>query len=109
MKSLPPETATIDNENELEKQPEPPRKKRRWLWLLLALLLFSGGGVLAWQMMMQGEEKATEQNAQPQKLPVKLASVESGIIEDRDEYIARLESRRSVTLQPQIQGRITKI
>ncbi|MGD1912434.1 MAG: efflux RND transporter periplasmic adaptor subunit [Rivularia sp. (in: cyanobacteria)] len=109
MKSLPPETATIDNENELEKQPEPPRKKRRWLWLLLALLLFSGGGILAWHMMTQGEEKATEQNAQPQKLPVKLASVESGIIEDRDEYIARLESRRSVTLQPQIQGRITKI
>ena len=71
MKSLPPETATIDNENELEKQPEPPRKKRRWLWLLLALLLFSGGGILAWHMMTQGEEKATEQNAQPQKIPVK--------------------------------------
>jgi RND family efflux transporter MFP subunit len=107
--SLPPETAIVENENEPEKTPEPPRKKRWWFWLLLALLLLGGGGFFAMQMMSGGEQKPAGQNPQNQKVPVKLASVQSGIIEDRDEYIARLESRRSVTLQPQIQGRITKI
>lgn len=107
MKSLPPETAIVDNENQPKKSPEPPRKKRWWFWLLLTLLLLGGGGILAWQMMSKQEEKP--QNNQPQKVLVKLASVESGIIEDRDEYIARLESRRSVTLLPEIQGRITRI
>ena len=109
MKSLPPETTIVDDEDQPEKLPEPPSKKQRWLWLLLSVLLLGGGGILAWQMMSPQEETPTGENAQAPKVPVKLNSVESGIIEDRDEYIARLESRRSVTLQPQIQGRITKI
>jgi RND family efflux transporter MFP subunit len=109
MTSLPPETAIVDRENEPEKSPEPPRKKRWWFWLLLAAILLGGGGFLAWRMMSGGEEKPAGQNAPPPKVPVKLATVQSGIIEDRDEYIARLESRQSVTLRPQIQGRITKI
>ncbi|MEA5596012.1 efflux RND transporter periplasmic adaptor subunit [Rivularia sp. UHCC 0363] len=107
MTFLPPETVIVDNENEPEKSPEPPRKKRWWLWLLLTVLLL-GGGVLAWRMMSEGEQKPAAQNAQP-PVPVKLATVESGTIEDRDEYVARLESRQAVTLQPQIMGRITKI
>ena len=110
MTSLPPEIAILDNDNEPEKYPEPPKKKRWWLWLLAAVLLLVGGGsFFAIRMMSGGEQKPAGQNAQPPKVPIKLATVESGIIEDRDEYIARLESRRSVTLQPQIQGRITKI
>ena len=108
MTSLPPEIVTVDNDNEPEKSPEPPRKKRWWLWLLLAAIL-AGGGVLAFRMISGGEQKPAGQNAQPPKVPVKLATVGSGIIEDRDEYVARLESRQAVTLQPQIQGRITKI
>ncbi|MGB3653297.1 MAG: efflux RND transporter periplasmic adaptor subunit [Rivularia sp. (in: cyanobacteria)] len=108
MTSLPPEIVTVDNDNEPEKPPEPPRKKRWWLWLLLAAIL-AGGGVLAWRMMSGGEQKPAGQNAQPPKVPVKLATVQSGIIEDRDEYVGRLESRQAVTLQPQTQGRITKI
>ncbi|MGB3759293.1 MAG: efflux RND transporter periplasmic adaptor subunit [Rivularia sp. (in: cyanobacteria)] len=112
--SLPPESlasesAIVDDENEPEKTPEPPRKKRWWFWLLLAALLLGGGGILAVRMMSEGEQKPAGQNPQSRKVPVKLATVQSGIIEDRDEYIARLESRQSVNLQPQIQGRITKI
>ena len=107
--SLPPDTVVIDDENDNEENPEPPRKKRRWFWLLLAALLLGGGGILAVRMMSGGEQQPAGQNPQNREVPVKLATVESGIIEDRDEYIARLESRRSVTLQPQTQGRITKI
>ncbi len=107
--SLPLETVILDDENEPEKTPEPPRKKRWWFWLLLAALLLGGGGILAVRMMSGEEQKPAGQNPQSRKVPVKLDTVQSGIIEDRDEYIARLESRQSVTLQPQIQGRITNI
>ncbi len=112
--SLPPESALpqnviVDDKKKLEETPEPPRKKRWWFWLLLAVLLLSGGGFFAIRMMSGAEQKPAAQNPQNRKIPVKLAIVESGVIEDRDEYIARLESRQSVTLQPQTQGRITKI
>ena len=107
--SAPPENVIVNDDNKPEETPEPPRKKRWWFWLLLAALLLGGGGFFAWRMMSGAEQKPAGQNPQNQKVPVKLATVNSGIIEDRDEYIARLESRQSVTLQPQIQGRITKI
>lgn len=109
MTSLPPETAIAENKEEPEKSPEPPRKKRWWLWLLLAAILLGGGSIIAWRMMSGRQEQQQGQNAQPPKVPVKLAPVESGMIEDRDEYVARLESRRSVNVQPQTQGRITNI
>jgi RND family efflux transporter MFP subunit len=104
-----PENVIVDDRNKPQENPEPPHKKRWWFWLLLALLMLGGGGFFAWRMMSEAEQKPPGQNPQNRKVPVKLATVESGIIEDRDEYIARLESRQSVTLQPQIQGRITKI
>ncbi|MEO1764607.1 MAG: efflux RND transporter periplasmic adaptor subunit [Cyanobacteria bacterium J06629_18] len=107
--SLPSDTAIVDDENETKENPEPPRKKRWWFWLLLAALLLGGGGILAVRMMSGGEQQPSGQGGPPRQVPVKLSTVESGVIEDRDEYIARLESRRSVTLQPQTQGRITKI
>ncbi|MGB6300120.1 MAG: efflux RND transporter periplasmic adaptor subunit [Rivularia sp. (in: cyanobacteria)] len=107
--SLPPENLIVDDENKPQESPEPPRKKRWWFWILLAALLLGGSGFFAWRMMSGAEQKPAGQNPRNQKVPVKLATVNSGIIEDRDEYIARLESRQSVTLQPQTQGRITKI
>lgn len=46
----------------------------------------------------------------PQAIPVKIAAVESGAIDKiYDVPVASLESRRSVTLQPQIEGQITNI
>jgi multidrug efflux pump subunit AcrA (membrane-fusion protein) len=45
----------------------------------------------------------------PQAVPVKLATVESGNIDDTSEYLATLKSRKSVTLQPQVNGQIAKI
>jgi RND family efflux transporter MFP subunit len=47
--------------------------------------------------------------AQPQAVGVKLAAVEAATIDESSDYIASLESRRSVTLQPRIQGQISRI
>ncbi len=44
-----------------------------------------------------------------QAVPVKIATVESGSIDNTSEYIATLKSRKSVTLQPQVDGQVAKI
>ena len=45
----------------------------------------------------------------PQDVKVKLASVESGTIDNSSEFVASLQSRRSVSLQPRIEGQVSKI
>jgi multidrug efflux pump subunit AcrA (membrane-fusion protein) len=45
----------------------------------------------------------------PQAVPVKLSTVESSTIDETSEYLATLKSRKSVTLQPQVDGQVAKI
>lgn len=45
----------------------------------------------------------------PQAVPVKLQTLESGILVDTSEYVGSLEARERVSLAPQINGRIAKI
>jgi multidrug resistance efflux pump len=47
--------------------------------------------------------------AEPPGVKVKLAAVETGTLEESSDYIASLQSRRSVTLQPRIQGQVSQI
>jgi multidrug efflux pump subunit AcrA (membrane-fusion protein) len=47
--------------------------------------------------------------AQDFKVPVKVAAVETGTIEDSSEYVATLQSRQSVTLLPRVDGQISQI
>lgn len=89
--------------------PKPPRTRRRWLWLLLSLLLLLGVGFAVWRVISARNESANEAAAQPQAVRVRLATVKTDTINQSSEYIANLESRRSVNLQPQIQGRVTDI
>ncbi|MBH8572449.1 efflux RND transporter periplasmic adaptor subunit [Nostocaceae cyanobacterium CENA369] len=88
---------------------EPPPKKRRWLRLLIALiLLIGGGGAIAWYLLAPHKTPTTA-NSQPQAATVKVATVQAGQIEESGIYIGRLVSRRSVTLQPRIEGQVTQI
>jgi RND family efflux transporter MFP subunit len=41
--------------------------------------------------------------------PVKLASVQSGTVEDSSDYVASLNSRSSVVLQPRVSGQVAQI
>jgi multidrug efflux pump subunit AcrA (membrane-fusion protein) len=88
---------------------QPPRRQRRWLWLLLTLLALTGGGIAVWRVFASENQTPANANAQPSAVPVKVSTVESGTIEDSAEYIANIESRRSVALQPRIQGQLTQI
>lgn len=96
-------------EEQPQTSPKPPRTRRRWLWILLSLLLLLGGGFVVWRVISARNESANEAAAQPQAVRVRLATVKTDTINQSSEYIANLESRRSVNLQPQIEGRVTRI
>lgn len=89
---------------------EPPSKSQRWLRLLLALVLILGGGTaIAWKLLTPEKPSPAAANAPPPGVKVKLSAVQTGTVEDSTEYIASLESRRSVNLQPRIQGQVAQI
>ncbi len=88
--------------------PKPPQGKGLWLWLLLGLILVTGTGAAVWYFV-SSQNQAPTATAPPPGVKVKLSTVETARVEDSSDYIASLESRRSVTLQPRIQGQISKI
>ncbi|GAB1543345.1 efflux RND transporter periplasmic adaptor subunit [Scytonema sp. NUACC21] len=108
MKFPEPQTHFEDNlpETALE---EPPRRQRRWLWLLIALVVLTGGGYALWRFLVPGQSQPSPANAQPPGVRVKISTVQTGIIEESSEFVANLESRRSVNLQPRIQGQVAQI
>jgi multidrug efflux pump subunit AcrA (membrane-fusion protein) len=48
-------------------------------------------------------------NPAPRGIPVKIASAETGTVENTSEYVANLESRKSVGMQPSVGGQVSKI
>lgn len=106
MESSEPQAPVI--EEHPQTSPQPPKSQRRWLWLLLLPLLLGGGFVL-WKVLAPGNESRSDAAAQPQATKVRLTTLETAKVSNSSEYIANLESRRSVNLQPQIQGRVTRI
>ncbi|OUL36331.1 efflux transporter periplasmic adaptor subunit [Nostoc sp. T09] len=103
-----PEHQTDFEERLPESSFEPPPKQRRWLRLLLAALLLLGGAAIVWRLVTPQHQAAAPTNAPP-GVRVKLAPVQAGTIEESSDFIANLESRRSVKLQPRIQGQVTQI
>jgi multidrug efflux pump subunit AcrA (membrane-fusion protein) len=76
---------------------------------LLALVLLAGGGFALWRWLAPQSKAPVTANAQPPAPRVKVSTVQAGIIEDSEQFLARLESRRSVTLQPRVQGQVAQI
>jgi RND family efflux transporter MFP subunit len=104
-----PEPQT-DFEKELSQTPyEPLPQKRRWLRLLLALILILGGGTAIVWRLLTPENRVPSVSSQSPGVRVKIAPVQIGTIEESTDFIASLESRRSVNLQPTIQGQVTQI
>ncbi|HEY9803891.1 MAG TPA: efflux RND transporter periplasmic adaptor subunit [Leptolyngbyaceae cyanobacterium] len=87
---------------------ELPPKRRRWPWLLLAAILLLGGGAAIWRFLTPASPPPGA-NAQPPGVRVKISPIQAGTIEESTEFVASLESRRSVTLQPRVQGQVSQI
>lgn len=83
---------------------------RKWLLIAGAIALLIGAGV-TWRMSQgsNAEGEAPPGQGQSAATPVKIVPVQSGRVADSSEFVASLRSPESVTLRPQIQGRVSQI
>jgi RND family efflux transporter MFP subunit len=72
------------------------------LWFFIIAIPFLGA-------CRPSETSAIASQPEAEVVPVKLATVESSMIRDSSEFVANLESRKSVVLQPRVQGQISRI
>lgn len=113
------EQPTVTDTNEIQQQespveekqlPEP--KKQRWPLILGIILLIAGGG-WGWRWWQNSHTSNVSASvgsaAKPMGIPVKLATVETGTIQETSDFVGSLEAPRSVTLKPEIEGRVNEI
>ncbi|MBI4784586.1 MAG: efflux RND transporter periplasmic adaptor subunit [Oscillatoriophycideae cyanobacterium NC_groundwater_1537_Pr4_S-0.65um_50_18] len=84
-----------------------PAGWRSPLSLLLIMLLLGGGGFAWWRGLTPVDQSTA--TAQQPPMPVQTITLQAETIEERSEFVANLQSRRSVTLRPRTQGQITRI
>ena len=63
-------------------------------------------------LLVNACELTKEQSAngnQPQGIPVKLTTIKMKMVRESSDFVANLESRQSITLQPRVEGQISKI
>ena len=97
----------------IENQPKPPQNKR-WPLALGIILLIAGSGFgwYWWQNNKNANPSAAPANSQanqPRAIPVKMVTVETGIVQESSDFVATLEAPRSVVLKPKIDGRVSQI
>ena len=112
LNSEPPESQ-VSAETEEQEQTLKPRPKRRGLLILGIVLLIAGSAGVGWrwwQNSFAGNASSDRAAAgQPMGIPVKLATVETKTIQDSSVIGGFLDSPGSVTIRPEIDGRISEI
>ena len=79
-----------------------PLRNRLYLWTLSSISLLPSLGLIACQ-------KVVPAAAAPQALPVQTMQVSPAPVPQSDEYVATIKSRRSATLNPQVDGNLIQI
>ncbi|KAM3089969.1 efflux RND transporter periplasmic adaptor subunit [Phormidesmis sp. 146-35] len=85
----------------------PPRWRKFLLPAIIILALLGGIGWIVFSRIILPMIFASQMK--PQATPVPLSNPKTATIEDSSDYAATLDSRQSVTLQPQASGRVSAI
>ncbi|MDH6063389.1 efflux RND transporter periplasmic adaptor subunit [Umezakia ovalisporum] len=84
-------------------------KQRRWLKLMLAFILIIGGGTaIVWRMFIPRYE-GTVTNSKTPGVRVKVSPVKVGTVDESSDFVASLESQRSVKMRSKIPGEVTQV
>ncbi|WP_414578845.1 efflux RND transporter periplasmic adaptor subunit [Anabaena sp. CCY 9402-a] len=95
---------------EPEKQSTPSHKQRWPMIVGIILLIVSGGfGWRWWQSSLASNSPPGMAAGQPRGIPVKLATVETGNLQESSVFVGTLDAPRSVVLKPEIDGRVSQI
>ncbi len=81
---------------------------RKWLVTLGAIAFLVAAGV-AWRSLQGSNAEGQASQGQMGPTPVKIAPVQSSQVANSSEYVANLNSPESVTLRPQVEGRVSQI
>lgn len=100
-----------DQEDKQDLEETPPFRMGRRGWIItgaIAAIFAAAVGFRIWTMtqMAQGGGPG---GGGPPGVPVEVAMVPRGTLVESSDYVASLESRQSVTLQPQAEGRVSEI
>lgn len=110
-----PETDEIADRHQAESVfiPEKANKfpVKNAIYTVIAVILLVAGGGAAWRWWQSNQAAAPPQagQAQPMPVPVKLATIETSTLQDTSDFVGSLESRRSVQLRSEAEGRISQI
>lgn len=86
-----------------------PKPKQPWKVVLgLILLLLLGYGGWRWWQSSQRESSSPPQS-QVQAAPVGLKTLQTSTVQETSQFIGSLTSRKSVTISPEIEGRVSQI
>ena len=85
-----------------EQHEDHPLKNALRIWGLFSASLITSAGLIACQ-------KAASAPPPPQALPVQTVQVAAAPVPQSDEYVATIKSRRSATLNPQVDGNLIQI
>ncbi|KZL51367.1 efflux transporter periplasmic adaptor subunit [Nodularia spumigena CENA596] len=86
-----------------------PLKQRRRRRLLLAFILIIGGGTAIVWRVFTPTHQAPLTNIKTPGVRVKVSPVQIGTVEESSDFVASLESQRSVQIQSKIPGQVTQI
>lgn len=105
------ETEETEDEGLQEVTDSPSRPGAvRWIALISMVLMLAGLGFgWRWWAGRQANPAGGPMAGQPQAVPVKLETLEPETVEDYTEFIGSLESQQSVTVRPEVTGRVSQI
>ncbi len=81
--------------------------RRNWLIWLAALIVLAGGSFALWRLLERGG--APSGMPMGGAVPVTLAQLQTSTLRDQAAFVGRLDAQAGVVLQPEANGRITRI